>query len=66
MGYSPGGHKESDATERLSSAASLIYNVVLISALWPSDSVMHTHIYALSFEMFCSVMVYARRLDTVP
>ena len=41
----------------------LIYNVVLISAVQQSDSVIH--IYTLFF-IFFSIMVYPRRLDRVP
>ena len=44
MSYSPWGHKESDMTERLSTAqhnTELIYNVVPIFAAQQSDSVIH-------------------------
>ena len=40
---------------------SLIYNVVLISAIQQSGSVIH--IYILFFEIFFSITVYHRILD---
>ena len=42
----------------------LIYNVVPISAVQQSDSGMH--IYKFFFYVFFSIMVYRRRLDTIP
>ena len=39
----------------------LMYNVVLISAVWQSDSVIHRYTF-VSF----SIMVYPKRLDIVP
>ena len=41
----------------------LIYNVVPISAVQQSDSVLHIYIL---FLIFFSIMVYLRRLDIVP
>ena len=43
----------------------LIYNVVPISAVQQSDSVIHIHIDILFFILL-SIMVYPRTLDTVP
>ena len=39
-----------------------IYNVVLISAAWQSDLVMHVYTFFTSL----SIMVYHRMLNTVP
>ena len=41
----------------------LIYNVVLISTVQQSDSVMHRYIF---FFIFFSIMVYYRILNIVP
>ena len=43
----------------------LIYNVVLISAVQQSDSVIHIYIYTFFF-IFFSMMVYHRILNIVP
>ena len=42
---------------------SLIYNIVLISAVQQSDSVIHIHIF---FFTFLSILVYPRTLNMVP
>ena len=42
----------------------LMYNVVLISAVQQSDSVIH--IYAFFLEIFFSILVYRRILNKVP
>ena len=42
----------------------LIYNVVLITAIQQSDSVIH--IYTVFFKIFFSIMVYHRILNIVP
>lgn len=39
------------------------HNVVLISAVQQSDSVMHIHTFLF---IFFSIMIYLRRLDIVP
>ena len=41
----------------------LIYNVVLISAVQQSDSVIHTYTF---FFIFSSIMVFLRILNIVP
>ena len=41
---------------------SLIYDVVLITAVWQSDSVIHIHAF---FFMSFSIMIYYRILNTV-
>ena len=41
----------------------LIYNVVLSTAVWQSDSVIHVHTF---FFMFLSIMIYYRILNIVP
>ena len=43
----------------------LIYNVVLISSVHQSDSVIHIYIY-IFFFIFFSIMVYHRILNIVP
>ena len=45
-GLSPWGCKELDMTERLSTTQ-LLYNVVLVSAVQPSESAIRTHISPL-------------------
>ena len=45
------------------SEVQLIYNVVLISAIQQSDSVIHTYIF---FFIFFSITVYHRVLNIVP
>ena len=42
----------------------MLYNVVLISAVQQSDSVIH--IYAFFLEIFFSILVYRRILNKVP
>ena len=45
-GSSPWGHKESHMTEQLI-LAQFIYNVVVVSWVRQSESVIHTHIFTL-------------------
>ena len=42
----------------------LIYNVVLVSGVWKSDSVIC--VYSLDFFKFFSIIVYYRILNIVP
>ena len=46
----------------------LIYNIVLVSGVQQSDSVIHTYIciYLYSFFLFFSVIVYYKILNTIP
>ena len=43
---------------------SLIYNVVLISTVPPSDSVVHIYTHSFSYSFF--IVVYHRILNRVP
>ena len=42
-----------------------MYNVVLISAVEQSNSVIHIYKFFFFFSMFFSIMVYPRMLDVV-